>query len=152
IAQKRGRIKMSLTIPIALRTLAANQYPRSVFNRIGHLALDLVTLHRRVQGTNNHTLLETVPHAQLLHLRSEFLDELIVDAIKEVEPLYSETGLAAVEKPSYRSSTDGIVEVGVVTHNHWITTAKFESDALHVLRRHFHDVLACRCSAGESDL
>src|SRR5437773_7055645 len=142
---------MSFGVSIAFRTLAADKHPRSALHRIRYLAFDLFALSGGVQWTDDHTLLEAVAKPQLLHFSGELPDELVMDALEEVEALDRKARLSAVEKPSDRSGAHGLVDIGIVTHNHRVAAAQLQRDALDVLRGDLHHVLARGSRASEAD-
>src|SRR5262249_9000926 len=121
-------------------------------HRIIHLFFNLVALRGRVEWADDDALLEAIPDAELVHFGNELFYELIVDLVEQIKPLDGETRLTAIEESSDGCTADRLIDVGIVANHHRIASAELERQALHVLRGHFHHMLACGRRAREADL
>ena len=151
IDQQCGKIEIPFRECLAHRAASAGQDPGSALDRILHLLFHFVALRCGVQRADDDTLFDTIPDSKPVHFGNELRDKLIVDLVEQIEPLDGEARLAAIEESSDGCRADGFIDVGIVANNHRIASAELERHALHVLRGHFHHVLARGCGAGETD-
>src|SRR5215210_5077281 len=80
-------------------------------------------------------------NSELLDFARELLDELIGHALEDVEALYGQACLAAVEEPPHARGARGLVKVCVVANDHGIRAPELERGALEVARRYGHQLL-----------
>ena len=82
----------------------------------------------------------------------EGLDEVVVDALFDVDPTCAGTDLALVVHDPNVGPFDGLVDVGVCEDDARAFASAFERDVLQVSRRGFHDGAAGGSAAGECNL
>src|SRR5215210_265717 len=91
-------------------------------------------------------------NSELLDFARELLDELIGHALEDVEALYGQAGLAAIEEPPHARGARGLVQVRVVADDHGIRAPELQGGALQAVRRYGHKPLAGGRGARKGDL
>ena len=152
VHQQCRQIEIPFREGFAHRALSPNENARAALHGISDLLFHFVALRSGVEGSNDDALLDSVSDAELFRFYYKLGHELVVDLVKQIEPLDREACLAAVEKAADRRGTNSLVEIRVIAHDHRIAATELQGDALHILRGNFHDVLAGRCGTRKSDL
>src|SRR5215218_5131281 len=95
-----------------------------------------------MQRPEHHALRCSRTDPELLDLTSELLDELVGNAVEDVEALYGQARLATVEEPPHARGARGLIKICVVANDHGIRAPELERGALEVARRYGHELLA----------
>src|SRR5262249_28494390 len=138
--------------PVTGGTFAARENAGTTLYSVGHLRFHFISLGGAVKRPNNDALLQSISDAKLFNFADKLRYKLVVDFLEKVKPLDGQARLAAVEEAADRCCADSLVKAGVIPHDHRVASAEFQSDTLHILSRHFHDVLSGRRSPCKSDL
>mmetsp|Transcript_3591 Transcript_3591/g.6901 ORF Transcript_3591/g.6901 Transcript_3591/m.6901 type:complete len:538 (+) Transcript_3591:632-2245(+) len=97
----------------ALGDLAPDQHLRTTLDRVHHLAVHLrarLGVHHRAHPRLQR---QRVPDNGRAHLRGELLDELVVDRLRDDEPLRADAALPAVQDAAAGARGGRQVQVGV---------------------------------------
>ena len=94
------------------------------------LLLQEISLPRGMQRPEHHAFCCPWTNPELLDLASELLDEIVGHAVEDVEALYGQTRLAAVEEPPHARGARGLIKICVVANDHGIRAPELERGAL----------------------
>ena len=148
IQQQGRRIK----IAFALQRLAAQRHSRPLRHRLRHFARHLVP--RR--GVDQRPHRDVVPRRRIaklhgLHRLAETVNEAVVNALLDIDPLDAVTHLPGINHPRVHYRFHRQLQIRIVHHNGWRFAAEFEAHFSDIFCRGGHDFLPCRHAAGHAD-
>jgi hypothetical protein len=112
--------------------------------RFHHSKLPLVD-HR----THISLAVQSVSHTQPFRLLNASAKKLWVQTAMHVTTLHRQASLASIHKGSPHCRARSHVHIGVIEHQHWIFSTKFQHHGQQPLRRGRRDALTSRHASGK---
>ena len=136
---------------VALHRLVTHDDFRALIDRVFDLSEDMFFLFAHNHRSDACGLVVTVRDFELGDLCFEFVDELILDGVLDIDPFGGDTDLSAVAERVADAVLRGFVEVRAFEDDQRVFGTEFEDESFESLGGGGHDVLASVFGAGECD-
>src|SRR5262245_62699697 len=124
VSQNGGQIEKALFVFGAIGTLASEKNCRTSLDGVRNLRFDLFALYFRMHRAKPRIFIKPVADFEPLRFSNELLDELVINALDNIQALHSQACLPTVVEPPDRSSRESFVDIGVFAHDHGIASPK----------------------------
>src|SRR4029450_7375779 len=100
VGQNRRQVEKTLFVFGAIGTLASEEDCRTSLDGVCNLRFDLFALYFRMHRAKPRLFIEPVADFESLRFSDELLDELVIDALDDIQALDGQACLPAVVEPS----------------------------------------------------
>src|SRR4029077_7422032 len=143
---------ITFVILFALGSLGTAKHLGAALYGIFHLLFDFLPLFGGVQWTHQSAGLQAIANADFFRLFDQLFHKGVGDIIEQIETFDCQASLAAVKETSHRGGADGALKIGIITNDHGVATAQFQSHVLEVFGGGLHNPSSGICGTGEADL